>query len=44
VVFPKIFEEFQDILIPEGCIVVKGTFSTRNGGQSIVVDKLKSME
>ena len=44
VAFPKIFEEFQDILIPESCIVVKGTFSTRNGGKSILIDKVKLME
>jgi DNA polymerase III subunit alpha len=44
VVFPKTFEEFQDILVPENCIVVKGTFSTRNGEKSIVVDKVKVME
>jgi DNA polymerase-3 subunit alpha len=43
VVFPKVFEEFQDILMPESCIVVKGTFSTRNEGKSIVVDKVKSL-
>ncbi|MBA3732915.1 DNA polymerase III subunit alpha [Patescibacteria group bacterium] len=44
VAFPKIFEEFQDILTPENCVVVKGTFSTRNGGKSILVDKVKLME
>ncbi|MCX6701823.1 MAG: DNA polymerase III subunit alpha [Candidatus Zambryskibacteria bacterium] len=44
VAFPKIFEEFQDILIPESCIVIKGTFSTRNGGKSILIDKVKPME
>lgn len=44
VVFPKTFEEFQDILVLESCIVVKGTFSTRNGGTSIVVDKVKVLE
>jgi len=44
VAFPKIFEEFQDILIPESCIVVKGTFSLRNGGKSILIDKVRLME
>jgi DNA polymerase-3 subunit alpha len=44
VVFPKVYEEYQDILIPEGCIVVKGTFSTRNDGQSILVEKVKMLE
>ncbi|KND49873.1 MAG: DNA polymerase III subunit alpha [Parcubacteria bacterium C7867-003] len=44
VAFPKIFEEFQDILIPESCIVIKGTFSLRNGEKSILIDKVKLME
>jgi DNA polymerase-3 subunit alpha len=44
VVFPKIFEEFQDILVPESCIVVKGTLSLRNGEKSVLIDKVKLME
>ncbi len=44
VVFPKIFEEFQEMLIPESCIVIKGTFSTRNEGKSVLIDKVKLME
>jgi len=44
VVFPKIFEEFQDVLIPESCIVIKGSFSLRNGEKSVLIDKVKVME
>ncbi|MBI4155849.1 MAG: DNA polymerase III subunit alpha [Candidatus Zambryskibacteria bacterium] len=44
VAFPKIFEEFRDILIPESCIIVKGTFSTRNAGKSVLIEKVKLME
>lgn len=44
VAFPKVFEEFQDILIPESCIVVKGTFSLRNGEKSVLIDKVKLLE
>jgi DNA polymerase-3 subunit alpha len=44
VAFPKVFEEFQDILIPESCVVVKGTFSLRNGEKSVLVEKVKLME
>ena len=43
VAFPKIFEEFQGILVPESCIVIKGTMSLRNGEKSILIDKVKSM-
>jgi DNA polymerase-3 subunit alpha len=44
VAFPKAFEEFQDILVPENCIVVKGTMSLRNGEKSVLVDKVKILE
>ena len=44
VAFPKILEEFQDILVPESCVVVKGTFSLRNGEKSVLIDKVKLME
>lgn len=44
VAFPKIYEEFQDILIPESCVVIKGTFSTRNAGKSVLIDKVKILE
>ncbi|MFZ2621399.1 MAG: DNA polymerase III subunit alpha [Minisyncoccia bacterium] len=44
VAFPKIFEEFKDILVPESCVVIKGIFSTRNKGKSVLIDKVKVME
>jgi DNA polymerase-3 subunit alpha len=44
VVFPKVFEEFQDILVQENCVVIKGTFSLRNGEKSVLIDKVKMME
>ncbi len=44
VAFPKIFEEFQDILIPESCLVIKGTVSERNGEKSILIDKVRLLE
>jgi len=44
VVFPKVFEEFQDILVTESCVVIKGTISLRNGEKSILIDKVKVME
>ncbi len=44
VMFPKIFEEYQEMIIPENCVVIKGTFSTRNGEKSILIDKVKLLE
>jgi DNA polymerase-3 subunit alpha len=44
VAFPKVLEEFQDVLIAENCVVVMGKFSTRNGEKSVLIDKVKLME
>lgn len=44
VVFPKVLEELQYVLVPENCVVVKGTFSLRNGEKSVLIDKMKLME
>jgi DNA polymerase-3 subunit alpha len=44
VAFPKVFEEFQEIIIPESCVVIKGTFSIRNGEKSVLIDKVKLLE
>ncbi len=44
VAFPKIFEEFQDLLIPENCVAIKGTFSLRNNEKSVLIDKIKLLE
>jgi DNA polymerase-3 subunit alpha len=44
VVFPKVYEEFQDMLASESCIVIKGTISKRNDEKSIVIEKVKMLE
>ncbi len=44
VAFPKTLEEFADILVKENCIVIKGTFSIRNGEKSVLIDKVKVLE
>ena len=44
VAFPKVYEEFQEIILPESCVVIKGTFSIRNGEKSVLVDKIKLLE
>lgn len=43
VIFPKIFSEHRQILVPSKCIAVKGKLSDRNGEISIIVDKLKAL-
>ena len=44
VAFPKVLEEFQDVIIPENCVVIKGSFSIKNGEKSVLVDKVKILE
>ncbi len=44
VVFPKIYEEFKDVLATDNCIVGKGTYSKRDNKESVLVDKIKLLE
>ncbi len=44
VAFPKILAEFEDLIVKENCVVIKGTVSVRNGEKSILIDKIKLME
>lgn len=41
VVFPSIYTEFQQFLVPDTCIAIKGKMSGRNGEKSVVADKVK---
>ncbi|MEY4602228.1 MAG: hypothetical protein RL292_169, partial [Candidatus Parcubacteria bacterium] len=44
VVFPKIYEEFKDVIAADNCIVVKGTFSKKDGKESVLAEKIKLLE
>jgi len=43
VVFPKVYEEFKDLLNPGVCVVIKGRTNKRNGELSFVADKIKAL-
>ncbi|OGC87911.1 hypothetical protein A2419_02640 [Candidatus Adlerbacteria bacterium RIFOXYC1_FULL_48_26] len=43
VVFPKSFEEYKAILVPDKCIALKGRLSNRNGELSMVAEALKAL-
>src|SRR6185312_10942498 len=43
VVFPKVFEEFKQFILPENCIAIKGKVSKRNGETSFIADKIKNL-
>jgi len=44
VVFPKIYKEAKDLLVPEKCIAVKGRVSVRNGETSIIVEQVRALD
>ena len=44
VVFPKIYEEFKDVIAADNCVVIKGTFSKKDGKESVLADKIKLLE
>ena len=44
VVFPKVFTQYSQILLPETCVAIKGKFSERNGMPSVLVDKIKKLD
>ncbi len=43
VVFPKTYELYKDVLVPEKCIVVKCKFSDRNGSPSLLIETVKAL-
>ena len=42
-VFPSVFEEQRDLLIPGTCVAIKGKLDIRNDEPSILVDRVKSL-
>ena len=44
VAFPKTYEEYQALLIPQTCVGIKGKMSKRNGESSIIADKIKLLK
>ncbi len=43
VVFPSIFKESTEIIVPEKCIALSGKVSLRNGEKSIIVEAVKEV-
>lgn len=44
VVFPKVFEEFKDVLAIDNCVVIKGIFSKKDNKESVLAEKIKLLE
>ncbi|MBI2096133.1 MAG: hypothetical protein HYT43_00655 [Candidatus Taylorbacteria bacterium] len=43
VIFPKVYEEFKKMLVPEKCLAIRGRISHRNGAVSIIADRIKAL-
>ncbi len=43
VVFPKVLNEFKELLLVDNCVVIKGKISVRNDEKTIIVEKIKKM-
>ncbi len=43
VIFPKIYEEYKDIIETEKCVAVKGRLSARGDEMNILVEKIKEI-
>ncbi len=43
VVFPRIFDEFRQLIVLDNCIAIKGKVSKRNSETSLIVDKIKAL-
>jgi len=43
VVFPSIFKDFIDVLVPEKCVAISGKVSNRNGEKSIIIEAVKEI-
>ena len=43
VVFPNIFRESAEMLVPEKCIALSGKVSLRNGEKSIIIEAVKEI-
>jgi len=44
VVFPKVLEEFKNVVVPEKCVAIRGRLSFRNGEPSIVASAFKALD
>jgi DNA polymerase-3 subunit alpha len=43
VVFPETYKQHRELLVPQGCVALKGKFNNRNGEKSFIVEKVKAL-
>ncbi|MEK7135112.1 MAG: OB-fold nucleic acid binding domain-containing protein, partial [Patescibacteria group bacterium] len=42
-IFPRVYTEFKDFILPNACIAIKGKVSKRKGETSFIADKIKAL-
>jgi DNA polymerase III subunit alpha len=43
VVFPRTYNEYKTLIVPDRCLAMKATVNTRNGERSFVIDRVKGL-
>lgn len=43
VVFPRVYREFRELIMPDKCLAVKVTINTRNGEKGFILERLKGL-
>jgi DNA polymerase III subunit alpha len=43
VLFPRVFQEFRQFVLPDLCIALKGKISKRNGETTLIAEKIKAL-
>ena len=43
VVFPRVYREFREMLVPDACLAIKATVNTRNGEKGFVLERAKRL-
>ena len=43
VVFPKVFDEYRDLLEANKCVILQGKISSRNGEKGFLVNTVKEL-
>ncbi|OHA16417.1 MAG: DNA polymerase III subunit alpha [Candidatus Taylorbacteria bacterium RIFCSPHIGHO2_02_FULL_45_28] len=43
VVFPRVYREFQALIVPDRCVAIKAIVNTRNGEKGFIIERVKGL-
>ena len=43
VVFPRVYREFREMIVPDACLAIKATMNVRNGEKSLIIERMKRL-